>query len=96
MEMGIDGKLFFTGGNGSDGETITSYIFDGPDFNDGPEFPSEKWGHCQVTLNSTAVFFTNGNGFNTERTYLYHWNKDEFVILDDIIYCMSEAVQPAV
>jgi len=43
----------------------------------GPQLPSEKEGHCQVTLNSTHFFITGG-GYDDVDTYIFNYGSLEW------------------
>jgi len=74
----IDDKLFLTGGN--DGLTYldTTYILDNQLFFSGPPLPIQAADICQLTINGTHIFFTNG-----QETFLLDWYAQDYTILHE-------------
>jgi len=75
----IDGKWVISGG---DTDPTSLVVFDGI-FTPSPSMPFEKKNHCQLTLNSTHIFFTAGEG-DTLATFMLDWPTQEWIVLDDI------------
>jgi len=61
-------------------ETST-LIFDGIEFQEGPFLPVWKNDHCQVTVNDTHVFFTEGQ---SQDTFMFDWETQEWTFLESI------------
>jgi len=78
----IDNKWLLTGGESAALNTFTdtSMVLDGSFFSPAPELPKPKDFHCQLTINSTHVFFTSG----LKDTFLLDWDTQKYTILDDI------------
>jgi len=69
---------------GGTDETYTrvqqTWLFDGLEFVDGPLLPGEKAEHCQVTINSTHIFFTGGFSLDT---FMYNIESEEWITLEN-------------
>jgi len=79
----IDGKLLISGGYGGPAGQKPDYlsstlVYDGVFFSKGPEMPSTKYYHCQLTLNSTHVFFAGGG----VETFVLNWETQEYRVLE--------------
>jgi len=83
----IDNKLFITGGEDSN-YLHNTFIYDGKDFISGPDIPTFKAYHCQLTLNSTHVFITSG--VDTE-TYVFDWPNQKWKRLENGLFFMHDA-----
>jgi len=75
----IDGKWVISGGDTDLTHTSLLSYYDGI-FQPSPPLPFEKWNHCQLTLNSTHIFFTGGYGYST---FMLNWPRQEWIFLDD-------------
>jgi len=62
----IDNKWFISGGYP---ESRSTLIYDGSTFTLGKELPYSRTDHCQLTINSTHVFFAG----TEKETFLYNW-----------------------
>jgi len=88
----IDGKWFITGGqNFVDlAQMVRTFLYEDGIFVPGPSMPSGKKDHCQLTVNSTHVFVTAGEGLtdylNLRDTYLLDWPNQNWITLDDLPY----------
>jgi len=71
-------KWLLSGGQGGGG--VETFVLEQGIFTPGPELPFSKFGHCQLTLNSTHIFFA-GDGVET---FLYDWPRYEWIFLDDL------------
>jgi len=79
----IDGKWLISGGLSAAFNTKTAiYDLETKQFNLGPNLPSMKLGHCQVTINETMVFFSGG--FMSQETFLLNWESDEWILLENL------------
>jgi len=76
----IGGIWWLTGGNfGNTQQLASTFIFNGTNFERGPDLPFAKDNHCQVTINSTHVFFAGAN----PATFTYEWDTRTPTILED-------------
>jgi len=71
---------WLTGGRTLEGDSST-HIFNGIDFLKGPILPVGMSDHCQLTLNNTHVFFTEGEYGDT---FMYNWDTQEWIILESL------------
>jgi len=72
----IDDKWIVSGGFYN---PFSLYSFDGRFTIENP-MPFGKPYHCQVTINTTHIFFTSGFYYET---FMLNWNKGEWIFLDD-------------
>ncbi len=70
----IDGVWLVSGDADSAVSTFSTEYFDGDDFVKGPTAPVVLQNHCQITLNSTHVFFSNDIDL---RSYVLKWDEDK-------------------
>jgi len=84
----IDGKWLLSGGLTSGGSGVTDSLlqYDGL-FDFVPPMPQGRACHCQVTVNSTHVFFTG----NTPSTTMLNWETQDWSHLEDNIIDASYA-----
>jgi len=75
----IDGKWLISGGVSSS-VTRSTFIYENGEFTDGPPLPVSMFGHCQVTINDTHVFFCGGR---TVYTFIMDLEKEESYIFDN-------------
>jgi len=69
-------------GIGGDQHPVKStLVMDDSLFESGPSMPFAKYYHCQVTLNSTHVFFTSGEA---PGSFILNWNTGEYDVVDDV------------
>jgi len=76
----IDDKWIVSGGSV---HPSSLYSFDGRFTIENP-MPFLKESHCQVTINSTHIFFTSGVGNDGAATFMLNWNIGEWIFLDDV------------
>jgi len=76
----IDTKWFISGGFRNSGSLKSTLVFDGSQFSEGPELPALKRDHCQVSINVTHMFFTNGGA----GAFTFDWENQEYGFVDDI------------
>jgi len=78
----VNDEWFITGG---EGHHLSSLLFNGNDFNDGPVLPFQKEDHCQLTLpDGLSVFITAGEGLDNEKTFVRNFQSGEWDVLDDL------------
>jgi len=76
----IDGKLLLSGGFDDIRKLSTTYIYDEAGvLTPGPAMPFGKERHCQITINSTHIFFVGGAG---DEAFLLDWPRQEYVVVD--------------
>jgi len=85
----IDDKWIISGGDVSSSSLL---VFDGR-FTIDPPMPYDKNNHCQLTLNSTHIFFTAGEGSDPIATFMLDYPRGEWIYLDYIP--SSSMVEPA-
>ncbi len=74
----IDGVWLVSGDDEEVGDfPLTSEIWTGSEFIEGPDLPARPYGHCQLTINSTHIFFYNHDG----TAYLFDWFEEEWTEL---------------
>jgi len=72
----IDEKILISGM-----KSLTKTLFyDGEKFSDGPVLPKFTRYHCQVTLNTTHIFFSGGT--HLSKTYLLDWQTNTYTFVD--------------
>jgi len=76
----IDNKWILSGGFRN---LLSLLSFDGG-FTIEPQLPFEKEAHCQVTVNSTHIFFAGGVGPNYDKTFMLDISKQEWIYLESI------------
>jgi len=74
----VAGKWLLSGGVRAPSSTL---IYEDGLFTPGPELPFPKDGHCQVTINSTHVFFAGGA---SEETFMLDVPNGQWIYLSDI------------
>jgi len=79
----IDNKWLISGGWNGGIIFESTFFYDGKDIFDGPVMPSYKFGHCQITLNSTHVFLASG-GEENAKTFLLNWTTQKYSVLDSV------------
>jgi len=80
----IDGKWFITGGRNRFGRAqAKTYIYNNGLFEPGPQLPALKFGHCQITINDTHVFFAGGD-YDQNEAFILNWVTGEWTMLDDL------------
>jgi len=83
----IDDKWFISGGIDDDTDLSKStLIYDGVQFSEGPDLLQRKVYHCQLTLNSTHVFFASGD--SGLQTFLLDWEPETYTELDALSVSM--------
>jgi len=87
----IDQKWVISGGSGQNAHASLQ-VYDGI-FTPSPNMPFEKFDHCQLTLNSTHIFFTAGYG-DRSATFMLNWPRQEWIILDDM-HASDNMINPA-
>ncbi len=76
----IDGVWFVTGdGTNDDDFPLSTDIWTGTEFESGPTLPTEMFLHCQLTVNSTHVFFADT--YFTGISYLFDWYGQSWTVL---------------
>ncbi len=75
----LDGVWLVSGG----ADTLTTDVWDGLDssFDAGPDLPSAMIHPCQLTVNSTHVFFADSVD---ETAYLLDWERQAWTTLDTL------------
>ncbi len=76
----IDG-IWLISGDGPNGEDdrLTTEMWTGPGFELGPSTPIEMFSHCQLTVNSTHVFFADTH--DTGDAFLLDWKEETWTEL---------------
>ena len=74
-----DGRIWILGGDGKNGESITSEILnEGGQFEIGPALPEPMQSHCTAVINATHVFFA-GNGYDPQmQAYVVDISREPF------------------
>ncbi len=76
----IEGVWLISGDN-SDTVGRTTEMWQGSEFVQGPDMPQDMYGHCQVTINSTHIFFVD---IIHQTTFMLEWSTEEWTQLDDM------------
>jgi len=82
----VDDKLLISGGVYTSDLKTTSLVYDGTQFSQGPELLYGKVYHCQLTINSSFVFFASGGS----ETFFLDWETQQFLSFDDIPISIGE------
>jgi len=83
----IGGKWLLSGGRGDpSGSGSKTLVFEDGIFTPGPELPEELYAHCQLTLNSSHVFFAGH-----AHTFVLDWPRQEWAILESLPSTMNFA-----
>ncbi len=77
----IDGVWLVSGDDyvNSDDVPLTTEMWTGTGFEPGPTLPVEMSYHCQLTINSTHVFFADT--YSTGTAFLLDWNQQKWIEL---------------
>jgi len=75
----IDGKWLISGGVDDTSRHDNTMIYENGVFTPGPRMPNHKMRHCQLTINSTHVFFVGGY---EEGAFILDWPRQEFTVLE--------------
>jgi len=77
----VIGSKWLISGGVRDGPLTSTLVYDGSQFVPGPELPSFKEYHCQLTINSTHVFYGSGH---SSMTFLLDWESGDTTTLQNI------------
>jgi len=77
----IDNKWLISGGHDGDNILKSTIVYDGTKFLPGPDMLRAKERHCQLTINTTHVFFTGGD---ENEAFLLDWGTGNYIPLDDM------------
>ena len=90
----IGSSTWFISGGKSTNEThldTTEIWIDGR-FQEGPRLPRQMAAHCQLSLNSTHIFFAGGGlypDYLSDEAYIFHWEEGTWTILPNMARAKS-------
>jgi len=80
----IDGKWLLSGGSNDISTQSKTLLYEDGVFMPGPDMPARKHSHCQLTLNSTHIFFVGGGGEDALTTFILDWPSQEYTFLESL------------
>jgi len=84
----IDGTWLISGG--ANENTDQTLLYENGLFTPGLEMPYEKDRHCQVTINDTHVFITDGY-LNEPETFILDWQRQTWTVVDELPATLGDA-----